>query len=93
MIFVGCYTPRLKDDIYALRNIGIEILMYIQIFILMEAAFFLAGIERSNLIIKKMKKQSKTAILIKLTKNPVIIASSLSTLIKRPFQWPVPKNI
>ena len=45
MIFVGCYTRRLKDDIYALRNIDIEILMYIQIFILMEAAFFLAGID------------------------------------------------
>ena len=51
--FVGSYTLRLKDGIYAATNIGVEIFMYIQILILVKAGFFLEGIHRSNLIIKK----------------------------------------
>ena len=43
--------------------------MYIQIFILVNAAFFLEGIQRSSLIIKKSNKQSKIDILMKLPKN------------------------
>ena len=39
--------------IFAVISICIEILMYIQIFILVNAAFFLEGIERLSLIIKK----------------------------------------
>ena len=64
--FVGSYTLRLKDGIYAVTNIGVEIFMYIQILILMKAGFFLEGIHRSNLIIKKPptdKAQTKTSIL------------------------------
>ena len=51
-------------------------LRYIQIFFLVKVAFFEVGIQRPILIIKK---QSKTGILIKLTKDLVIIASSLWT--------------
>ena len=53
--------------------------MYIQLYILVKAAFSLEGIQRSCLIIKKTNKQSKAGILMKLTKNLVIIASSLWT--------------
>ena len=45
-----------KGDIYAVTNIAKETIMYIQIFILVKAAFFLAGIQRSSLIIKKLNK-------------------------------------
>ena len=41
-------------------------------YIFMNAAFYLEGIQRSSLIIKKMNKQSKTGILMKLTTNLVI---------------------
>ena len=37
--FVGCYAPWLKGD-YAVTNIGVEMLMYIQIFILVKRVFF-----------------------------------------------------
>ena len=50
---VEWYAFWLKDGIYSATNIGVEILSYIQIFILMKAALFLEGIQRSNLIIKK----------------------------------------
>ena len=63
--FVGCYAPWLKDGIFAVTNISVEILMYIQIYIHVKAASFLEGIQRSSLIIKKTNKQSKTSILIK----------------------------
>ena len=43
--FVGCYAPQLKDGIYAVTNVSIEISMYIQMFILMRTAFFLEGIQ------------------------------------------------
>ena len=56
------------------RNLNV-----IQIFILVKAAFFLEGIQRSSLIIKKSDKQIKTGISMKLTKNSVIIAASLWT--------------
>ena len=41
-------------------NISVEFLMYIQIFVLAKTAFFLEGIQRSSLILKKPIKQSKT---------------------------------
>ena len=61
-------------------------LRYIQIFFLVKVAFFVVGIQRPSLIIKK---QSKTGILIKLTKDLVIIASSLWTKywIKKIYVW------
>ena len=43
--FVGCYAPQLKDGIYAVTNVSIEISMYIQMFILMRTAFFSEGIQ------------------------------------------------
>ena len=59
--FVGCYAPWLKDGIFAVTNIGAEILMYTQMYVLVKAAFFLEGNQRSSLIIKKkeQKKQDK----------------------------------
>ena len=45
--------------LYVVTNIGVEILMYIQIFILVKAAFLFEGIQLSCLIIKKPNKQSK----------------------------------
>ena len=42
--FAGCYEHWQKDGIFAVTNIGVEILIYIQIFILVKAAFFLAEI-------------------------------------------------
>ena len=53
--------------------------MYIQIFILVRAAFFLERVQRSTLIIKKPNKQSKAGILIKIMKNLATIASNLWT--------------
>ena len=50
--FVGCYAPWLKDSIYGVTNISVEILMYIQIFILVKAASFIEGIRRSTSVIK-----------------------------------------
>ena len=38
--FAWCYALWLKDHIYAVTNIDAEILIYIQIFILVKAAFF-----------------------------------------------------
>ena len=43
--FVECQAPWLEDGIVAIKNIGLEILMYIQIFILVKAAFFLGRIK------------------------------------------------
>ena len=43
--FVECQAPWLEDGIVAIKNIGLEILMYIQIFILMKAAFVLGRIK------------------------------------------------
>ena len=45
---IGCHALSLKDSIFAVTNIAVEILMYIQIFILMKVAFFLEGIQRSS---------------------------------------------
>ena len=45
--------------------------------ILERAAFFLKGIQTTQFHHKKTKKHSKTGILMKLTKNLVIIASRL----------------
>ena len=44
--FVGCYASWLKDRIFAVTNTGVKILMYIQILILVKAAFLLVGIQR-----------------------------------------------
>ena len=52
---IGCYIPWLKDDSFAVTDIGVEMLMYVQIFILVKAAFFLEAIQRFSLIIKKPK--------------------------------------
>ena len=49
-------ATELKDGIYVAANIGVQIIMYVQIFILVKAAFFLQGIQRSSLIIKKPTK-------------------------------------
>ena len=46
--------------------------MYIQIYILVKAAFFLEGIQQSSLTINKTNEQSQTVTLMKLTKNLVI---------------------
>lgn len=51
--FFRCYAPWLKDGAYTVTNIGVEIVIYIQIFTLEKATSFLEGIHRSNLIIKK----------------------------------------
>ena len=48
----GYYAPWLKDGIYAVKNIGVEVLMYIQIFILLKAAYLLEEIQRPSLIRK-----------------------------------------
>ena len=40
-------------DLGTVTNIGVETLMYIQMFILVKAAFILEGIQPSSLIIKK----------------------------------------
>ena len=72
--FAGCYEHWQKDGIFAVTNIGVEILIYIQIFILVKAALFLAEIYWSSLIINKW---AKTGILMKITKKMVITASSL----------------
>ena len=39
----------LKDDYYAVSNIGEEFLMYIQIFILLKRAFLLKGIQKCTI--------------------------------------------
>ena len=58
--FVKCHAPRLKDGIFAFKNINFKILMYIQIFILVKAAFSLEGIQRSRLIMKnEQRKQAR----------------------------------
>ena len=77
--FVGCYAPWLRVVIFAVTNIVVEILVYIQIFILVKAAFSLEGFQRSSLIVKKPSKQSKIGILIKRTKKLVVIVSNLWT--------------
>ena len=52
--FVGCCATLLKDGICAITNIGIEMLMHIQIFIPTKGSFYLKGIQQSGLIIKMM---------------------------------------
>ena len=52
--FAVCYATWLKDGIYAVTKIGVEILMHIQIFIPLKAIFFLKGIQQSSLIIEMM---------------------------------------
>ena len=57
------------------RNLNVT-----QIYILVKVTFFLERIQQSSLIIKKSNKQiKKTGILMKLTKNSVIIAKGLWT--------------
>ena len=80
--FVGCYAPCIKGWYYAVTNIGVEILVYMKVFISVKAVFILEGIQRSTLIIKKTNKEMKTDILMKLSKNLLIIASSLRTRYK-----------
>lgn len=53
---IFCWMPRTLINSNFVINIGIDILVYIQIFILMKAAFFLEGIQRFSLIINKTKK-------------------------------------
>ena len=50
--FVGCYATRLKDGIYAVTNISVEITMHIQIFNPVKASLFLKRIQKSSVIIK-----------------------------------------
>ena len=51
--FIRCYAHWLKDGIYAVTNIDLEILMYTQIFILVKGTFFLKAIQQSSFIITK----------------------------------------
>ena len=50
--FVDCYATRLKDGIYAVTIIDVEISMHIQIFISVKAFFILKGVQQSSLIIE-----------------------------------------
>ena len=50
--FIGCYTTWLKDEIYVVTNITVEISMHIQIVIPIKVSFFLKGIQKSGLIIE-----------------------------------------
>ena len=68
--FVRCYAPWLKHGVYAVTNVGIEIWMYIQTFILVRKAFFLEQTQIIQFHHKKINKHSKTGILMKLTKKP-----------------------
>ena len=49
---VGCNAFLLKDDIYGVTNISVEISMRIQIFIPVKVSFFLKEIQKSGLIIE-----------------------------------------
>ena len=60
--------PNIKDGIYDVTNVGVEILKYVQIFILVGVAFILEGIQQSGLVMKKSTKHSKTDILMKSAK-------------------------
>ena len=42
----------MKDDIYVVTNVGVEIWKYIQISILVRLAFILEGIQQSTLVMK-----------------------------------------
>ena len=57
--FVGCYIPWLKDGISAVTNVGIETSMYIQIIVLVRAAFFQREFKQSSFIKKKKKQTQK----------------------------------
>ena len=57
--FVGSYVLSLQNGIYGVTYVGVEIIMYIQIFILVKAAFFLEGIQRSSLIIKTRANKAR----------------------------------
>ena len=50
--FVGYCTRWQKDCNYAVTNIDVKILIYLQMFILVKADFFLEGVQQSSLIIK-----------------------------------------
>ena len=45
------FSKKLVPLRYAVTNVGVEVLMYMQIFILLRVAFFLDGTQRSSLII------------------------------------------
>ena len=59
-----------KDGIYVVTNIGVETLMYIQIFILIKAALFLEGCQRSSLINKRNKQTKQDKYLDETNKKP-----------------------
>ena len=65
--FVRCYAPWLKDGIYTVTNVGVEILMYIHSG---ENCFLFIGNSTTQFNHKKPNKQSKKDILMKLMKNP-----------------------
>ena len=79
--FFGCYITWLKAGIYAVTNVAVcPNLMYIQCrskFLFLRKQFFLEGIQAIQFNHKKPNKQSKTGILNNLTKDLVIIASSI----------------
>ena len=58
--FVGCYPPWPKDDIYSVTNISVEILMYIQIFVLVKAVFSVLFKGNSTIQFKNHKKTNET---------------------------------
>ena len=49
----------LKDGIYAVTIISVDISMHIQIFISMKASFFLKGTQQPGLIIEMMLKKER----------------------------------
>ena len=81
--FVGCYAQLLKHMIYAVMNVRVETSMYIQMLILVRAAFFLEAIQTIQIHHKKTNKHSKTGILMKLTQIWLKIAYGLGTNLKK----------
>ena len=52
----GCYKIWLKDGICAVSSIGVEILIYIHIFIFLNRKLFLEGVQQSGLFINQTNK-------------------------------------
>ena len=51
-----CYKIWLKDGICAVTSIGVEILIYIHIFIFLNRKLFLEGVQQSGLFINQTNK-------------------------------------
>ena len=84
--FVGCYIPWLKDGISAVTNVGIETSMYIQIIVLVRAAFFQREFKQSSFIKKKTNKHRKT-FLKNVCFNVCTDITSLPSLMSKRYHW------